>query len=418
MFISFKQISQEQRKPLEYKEQKAIEAIRQGFSVNKHKTAVAFSGGKDSTVLWHLIRTNFPEKTPEIIFGNTGVEYPESLKFARELGQEWGKEHFHETKLECTTEEGLKYEAQREVLDWLINTGQVGAVLKKDGKLKSTLALERAATSEMWQSFKERNLVWRKGTPKSYWWCVDQYGFPIMGKAASKLDARRINIDCFLRFSQSISAKEDLLKYYDILRECRFSQHCCKLLKKDPSERMQAKLDVDVIFKGLMAAESRTRLTNFSTRGYLFKSSRTHLENDSFYHCNPISIWTDSDIWAYIHKYDVPYSPLYDMGYIDNKGVEHKIQRNGCFGCATDILFKNNHMSMLRQTHKKLWDAVMNYGMANELKKLTTLRSNGYPTIVNLLEADALLETRPCAFDDMEKVIDTTGIKEEYDSEA
>jgi len=290
--------------------------------------------------------------------------------------------------------------------------------LKKDGKLKSTLALERAATSEMWQSFKERNLVWRKGTPKSYWWCVDQYGFPIMGKAASKLDARRINIDCFLRFSQSISAKEDLLKYYDILRECRFSQHCCKLLKKDPSERMQAKLDVDVIFKGLMAAESRTRLTNFSTRGYLFKSSRTHLENDSFYHCNPISIWTDSDIWAYIHKYDVPYSPLYDMGYIDNKGVEHKIQRNGCFGCATDILFKNNHMSMLRQTHKKLWDAVMNYGMANELKKLTTLRSNGYPTIVNLLEADALLETRPCAFDDMEKVIDTTGIKEEYDSEA
>lgn len=418
MYISFKDIAKELKKPLEYKEQKAIKAIASGFAVSTHHTGIAFSGGKDSTVLWHLIRTHFPDKHPEIIFGNTGVEYPESLNFARKLGNEWGGEHFHETKLKRTTEDGLKYQAQREVLDWLIREGRIGEVLKTDGKLKSTRLLERKATPEMWEDFRKRKLVWPKGTPMSYWWCVDQYGFPILGKAASKLDARRINIDVFLWLSESSSDKEELLQYYDILRECKFSQHCCKLIKKEPSELLQAELDVDVIFKGLMAAESRTRRTNFATRGYLFQSHRDHLGDDPFYHCNPLQIWTDDDIWTYIHKYDVPYSPLYDIGYTDSKGVEHKIPRNGCFGCATDILFKDNHLQLLRQTHPERWKALMDYGMAEELKKLYHTRSKGIPTIIDVFDNPAeLLERRPCAFDDVDMYIDGDDVKEEYDQE-
>ena len=218
----------------------------------------------------------------------------------------------------------------------------------------------------------------------SYWWCADQYGFPILGKAASLLDARRINIDCFLRFSESASQREELHEYYDILCECKFSQHCCKLIKKDPSELLQAELDVDVIFKGLMASESQTRKTNFATRGYLFKSSRPHLGDDPFYHCNPLQIWTDDDIWKYTHRYKVPYSDLYNMGYTDEEGVEHKIPRNGCYGCATAILRKDNQLSMLRMTHPERWKAVMDYGMAEELKKLYRVRNNGIPSIIGV----------------------------------
>lgn len=211
--MSFQDIAIELKKPLDYKIRKSIEAIESGFTVNKHTTAIAFSGGKDSTVLWHLIRTYFPKETPYIIFGNTGVEFPESLKFARRLGKEWGGPFFKETKLSRTKEEGLKYKAQREVLDWLIREGRVGEVLKADGKLKSTRTLESKATPEMREDFRSRKLVWPEDTPMSYWWCCDQYGFPILGKAASKLDARRINIDCFLQFSESASDKEELLQY-------------------------------------------------------------------------------------------------------------------------------------------------------------------------------------------------------------
>lgn len=42
---------------------------------------ISFSGGKDSTVLLHLVREEFPDV--EAVFVNTGLEYPEIQKFVR-----------------------------------------------------------------------------------------------------------------------------------------------------------------------------------------------------------------------------------------------------------------------------------------------------------------------------------------------
>ena len=135
MFMSYADIMQEFKKPLHYKINKAAEAIEQGFAVSRHKQALAFSGGKDSTVLWHIIRSHFPGEAAnmEIIYGNTGIEYPESLRFARRLGNEWASPgHFHETRPEKTAEDGLKYAAQREVLEWLSENGRL---LPKCGRI-------------------------------------------------------------------------------------------------------------------------------------------------------------------------------------------------------------------------------------------------------------------------------------------
>jgi 3'-phosphoadenosine 5'-phosphosulfate sulfotransferase (PAPS reductase)/FAD synthetase len=370
MFMSFKEIHVAQKMPLDYKIQTAVEAIKAGFKVCASRASLAFSGGKDSTVLWHIIRENFPCEAANmaVIFGNTGVEFPESLKFAQELGKEWAGVNFYEAKPDCLTKDGLKYVAQVETLEWLIGTGKVHKVLKADGKLKSTDALERAATPTMWAEFERKGLVWKKGAPKNYWWCVDQYGWPILGKAASKLKARRINIDCFLLFSETTTEKPELKQYYDVLRKSKFSMACCDILKKEPSERLQARLNIDVVFKGLMAAESRSRKINFCTRGYLFKSSRNHASD--FYHCNPLSLWTDEDIWEYIHRFNVPYSPLYDMEYKDTAGHLCNIKRNGCMGCYTDYGRKDSHMFVMRQTHQKVWRFIMKKGMAAEIQKL------------------------------------------------
>jgi 3'-phosphoadenosine 5'-phosphosulfate sulfotransferase (PAPS reductase)/FAD synthetase len=48
---------------------------------------VAWSGGKDSTVLLHLIRQFKPEI--DVIFNDTKVEFPETLKFVKDLSCEW-----------------------------------------------------------------------------------------------------------------------------------------------------------------------------------------------------------------------------------------------------------------------------------------------------------------------------------------
>lgn len=402
MYKNFTDIHTEQKRDLDYKIQTAVAAIAQGFAVSKHRQAIAFSGGKDSTVLWHLIRTHFPQKTCEIIFGNTGVEFPESLKFARELGALWGGEHFHEATPGKTEKEGFKYQAQREILAFLQEEGKLEMILKADGKLKSTDALERACPPAMGEDFRRRNLIWKTGTTMNYWWCVDQYGYPILGKAASKLTARRINIDCFLRFSQTSSESQELKEYYDLLGHVKMSNHCCSILKKEPSEKVQEALEVDVIFKGLMAEESRMRRLNFCTRGYLFESSRPYLKNHPFCHCNPLSIWTDSDIWDYIKRYNVPYSPLYDMEYRDHKGNICKIKRNGCVPCATDIAFRDNHLSVLRQTHPEFWKLYMKRGLGDELMNLQKYQSNGVPNMMNVLDtAQEVMNIRPCAFDDV-----------------
>lgn len=409
MYISYKDLEKEQSRELDYKIETAVNAIRSALNVCKHRAAIAFSGGKDSTVLWHLIETHFPDWKDriKIIYGNTGVEYPECVSFSRMLAKEWGNGNFHETVPERTESESLKYSAQQEVLRYLINEGRVNEVLKDDGKLKSTTTLENACPSHLREKFIEEKLIWPAGSRKSYWWCMDQYGWPLLGKAFSKLKAHRINIDCFLRYSESQSEDPKLLAYYDILKQVKISQACCDTLKKEPSERLQVELDVDVIFKGLMAAESRSRQTNFISRGYLFESHRPHLDKyeHSFWHCNPISIWTDDDIWHYIERFNVPYSALYNMGYKDKDGTYHKIKRNGCMGCGTDLLYPNNHMAMLRRTHPKQWMAFMKNGMATEMQKLQVAKRNGQLSILDVYDAKDLLEIRPCAFDRIDKLV-------------
>lgn len=409
MYMTYKQLEAEQEKTLDYKIEKAVEAIRKGFSVSKHTPALAFSGGKDSTVLWDIIRRFLPEeaKRLHIIYGNTGVEYPESLKFAREIGKEWGGKNFHETTPLLLEKDGLKYEAQVEVLRYMVENDRLSEILKPDGKLKRTDILDDLCPPEMMEDFKKRRLIWKAGTPKNYFWCIDQYGYPLLGKAFSKLKAHRINIDCFLTFSESKSQKPELAAYYDILRDVKISQACCDILKKEPSEKLQAELDVDVIFKGLMASESRTRQTNFLSRGYLFESHRDHLpEGDSFWHCNPISIWTDDDIWEYINRFTVAYSPLYDRYWEDENGDVHLIPRNGCMPCGTDLLYPNNHLATLRRTHPQSWKVFMKRGMAAEIQKLQRAKRNGQFSVMDFIgDADYLIENRPCAFDRIDQLV-------------
>lgn len=417
---------------LDMKEAIAVEIIRQALSLRKHRAAIAFSGGKDSEVVADLIERHFSEEFKHIhcIFGNTGIEFPESLQFARKYGREHFGERFHETELSELEEDELRYDFARRLIDELEEEGALDEVLKPDGKLKGQKALINAARKRGYTL--DHTNCFFKGKKKTFAYCIEQYGAPLLGKAASKLDAHRINIECFLKYSKTDTNKDELKEYYGILKECKFSQHCCKLLKKEPSERMQAQLGVDMIFKGLMASESHSRLTSFATRGHIFASSRPHITDGAFYHVNPLGLWTDDDIWAYINKYGIEYSPLYDIEYTAEDGTRQRIKRNGCIMCGTDIQYKDNHLSVLRQTHPKAWTSCMeHFGYRDELYKLFRLKKNlnifdsftDKGTSARMIQkfgsTKALLDSRPCAFDEYGELVDLTGtgLEREYDAE-
>lgn len=68
--------------PLEIKIAKTKQRIREWVThFGKDGVYVSFSGGKDSTVLLHLVRELYPDI--EAVFVNTGLEYPEIQKFVK-----------------------------------------------------------------------------------------------------------------------------------------------------------------------------------------------------------------------------------------------------------------------------------------------------------------------------------------------
>lgn len=401
--MKWREMEAEQGKDLDYKILEACRVVRQAFDTGR-RPALAFSGGKDSTVLLDLIRRYFPDDAAKlaVIYGNTGVEYPECVSFARKIASEWRLD-FHEARPGKTEAPGIKYAGQRMIWQWLVDNDKIEKVCKADGKLKSTDALERACPDWMRVELERDRLIWPAGSMMSYWWCADQYGWPLLGKSWSKLEARRINIDTFLCFSESQSEKPELLAYYEILRKVKISQHCCKALKKEPSERVQADLGIDLIFKGLMAHESRTRAKNFLTRGYLFEGAkRDYLHGAPFFHCQPLAIWTDADIWEYIHRFQVPYSSLYNMTFHTLAGGCEHVKRNGCLGCGTDFGFKNNHLFVLRQTHRRAWQTIMRAGMGEQIRNLQRAMRSGLLTIFDSVETNELIDIQPCVFDDLD----------------
>ena len=388
--FKYAELQEMQSWELDKKIEAAKEVIRETFKQGK-KIALAFSGGKDSTALWHLILTTCPEQAKDmvVIFGNTGVEYPESLNFARKLGRDWGGENFHETKLDRLKVPRLRYEAQKEVLSLIEELGEIGKYLNKKGRLLSTDKLNEAVTPEMWEDFRQRKLVWEKGTLVSFWFIAEQYGFPILGKDATKLDAPRININVFLKYSPEQSKGND--RYYEMLRkfpDMRISHSCCNFIKERPSQKLQKKLGCDTLFRGLLASESRRRTFTFLDYGFLYNTA------DNYLYSNPLSIWNDVDVWDYIHKFNVPYAPLYDLTDDDGKKL---FERNGCYTCGTGLAYERNNIEILRKHYLQKWTALMKYGMAREMKTFACAISDDIK--LNALEHDWLLDMRPCAFD-------------------
>ena len=69
--------------PLEVKILKSQQRIREWYEHWNGMVYVSFSGGKDSTVLLHLVREMYPDVPA--VFINTGLEYPENVYFARTI---------------------------------------------------------------------------------------------------------------------------------------------------------------------------------------------------------------------------------------------------------------------------------------------------------------------------------------------
>ena len=75
------ELQQKQSLPLDLKIKMTERRIREFYEHMKGNVYVSFSGGKDSTVLLHMVRNLYPEVST--VFVNTGLEYPEIVNFVK-----------------------------------------------------------------------------------------------------------------------------------------------------------------------------------------------------------------------------------------------------------------------------------------------------------------------------------------------
>lgn len=82
MVLSRHQLQQRQGLPLEVKIHMSQIRIREWYEYWGGQVYVSFSGGKDSTVLLHLVRSVYPHVPA--VFLDTGLEYPEIRNFVKQ----------------------------------------------------------------------------------------------------------------------------------------------------------------------------------------------------------------------------------------------------------------------------------------------------------------------------------------------
>jgi 3'-phosphoadenosine 5'-phosphosulfate sulfotransferase (PAPS reductase)/FAD synthetase len=81
MKIELKELNKRQKWNLNQKIDHSLGAIEQFYNHCDGKVGVSFSGGKDSTVLLHLVRKYYPNIVG--VHANTGLEYPEITNFVK-----------------------------------------------------------------------------------------------------------------------------------------------------------------------------------------------------------------------------------------------------------------------------------------------------------------------------------------------
>jgi len=81
--MQYWQLKQKQSLPLMAKIRLSEVRIKQWYEYWQGDVYVAFSGGKDSTVLLHLVRSLYPDVPA--VFSDTGLEYPEIRNFVKTI---------------------------------------------------------------------------------------------------------------------------------------------------------------------------------------------------------------------------------------------------------------------------------------------------------------------------------------------
>ena len=277
----------------------------------------AFSGGKDSTMMMNLIWEDFPEIPG--VFSNTGLEYPEIVKFVKKTA---------ETNNVEIVRPKMSFKQVIDKKGWAVVSKVQSMAISRYRNTKDPLQKEYRTTG-----------------------CKNGEKIGMAGVISKK-------------------------HQYLIDAPFKISEGCCDALKKSPFKVYQRETGRKPII-GTMAEESELRLSQYIKHGCnMLEKGNPMSAPMSFFTEQDVLNYFRLTGKEYCSVYgDI--APTKEFLQMDMFGADDEAQkytttgekRTGCmwcmFGLEQETLANNgeNRFTRMRKTHPKQWDAVVNkYG--------------------------------------------------------
>ena len=310
------------------KENEYIETATMGW------VYVSFSGGKDSTVLKHIIDSMYSDVPT--VFVNTGLEYPEIQTFVREI-------------------KSGKYDCFNPNVEMVRPEMRFDDVLKKYGY--------PVISKDISKRVKDGRAAIKNGNDNSY--ALIQ----MRGEYLSP-DGKKSPYNC---------------EKWAFLLDSPFkiSSQCCDVMKKRPIHKFEKETG-RIPFIGTMADESRQRTATWLKNGCNAFDKRKPSSQ-------PLSFWTEQDILQYIQKFNVPYCPVYGDIISDNDQLKTSgCSRTGCmfcmFGCHLDK--GQNRFQRLKETHPRQYEYCIGGGEMVDGKWQPSKEGLGLGKVLDFINVD------------------------------
>lgn len=335
--------------PLEDKIVTSWEKIDQWYTAWGGQCYVSFSGGKDSTVLAYLAARYLASfRTPpwelNLVFVNTGLEYPEIQRFVNEYADWLRKEFPHIT---------------------------VNLV-----RLRPKMNITQVVT---------------------------KYGYSIIGKdVAHRIETARRSPDSrsakllrgeVLRSDGNKSIYNCEKWGYLLTAPFLISDRCCGIMKKSPAKSYEHKANTRPI-TATMAEESLLRMQKWRQTGCnAFEGGRPLSK--------PMSFWTEQDVLHFLVERQIPYCGVYgdivasdgendyDTALVDCPLHCTGCQRTGCMFCGFGAHLEKgiNRFQRMKETHPKHYRFCVEGGQFDTLDGLwkPTKEGLGYARVLDYI---------------------------------
>lgn len=340
--------------PLELKVRRTKQRIKEWVEAfGEDGVYVSFSGGKDSTVLLHIVRELYP--SIEGAYVDTGLEFPEIREFVKKVDNiVWLKPKLNFKKV--IEQEGYPFFSKE------ISSNIQGAKRyieeKKRKEVMSGFTMP-TTTEEYRELANMLNRDWGKvkGSPER---------LAIIMGMLSLNQRERAMIPSEATANKS---RYSMTRYkFTLEGDYKFSDRCCHYMKKKPAHDYHKQTGKNPII-GTLATESHLRTQKWVQNG-------CNAFNTTIPTSTPMSFWTEQDVLQYIKENNIEICSVYgDIVYdTENDNItfdellgndKPKLKTTGCdrtgcvfcgFGCH---MHNDQRFVRLKSSHPKLYEYIM-----------------------------------------------------------